>query len=341
MKPIRLPSTEARAGMVLSRDVRAGAMVLLAKGRLLTEQDVRLLRDQPASEVHAAELEPGDVHEDPAGLRLAAAASGEGVDVQPLSGGTLPLAARWRGIVEVDAAKLAALNAIDDLAVTTLPPEQIVTEGEVIARAKIVPFVTREERIAQAERAAAGGVISIRRFVPLKVAAVVEDRLDAASLDKFRRDFDEKVRFFGSTLLPPALCSSDAESIAGALRQSIVDGAQLVLVAAGRAMDPLDPALVGLAKAGGKLLRNGIPAHPGALLWLGALNDVPVVGVPSCGVASKPTALDQLLPRLFAGERASRELMVALGAGGMITRDNAFRLPPYRRPGARGELDPS
>jgi formylmethanofuran dehydrogenase subunit E len=74
-------------------------------------------------------------------------------------------------------------------------------------------------------------------------------------------------------------------------------------------------------------------------LWLGAIGETQVVGVPSCGIASKATALDLLLPRLFTGERPTKGDLAALGAGGLLTRESAFRLPPYRRQGARGELD--
>jgi molybdopterin biosynthesis enzyme len=125
------------------------------------------------------------------------------------------------------------------------------------------------------------------------------------------------------------------------LRAVLAAGAQLILVAAGRAMDPLDPALQALDRAGGRLLKHGIAAHPGALLWLGVIGEAAVIGVPSCGIASRATALDLLLPWLFTGERPSRERLAALGTGGMLTRESAFRLPPYRRPGARGELDPA
>jgi hypothetical protein len=324
MKPY---SGKAREGLVLARNHGA-----LPKGKLLAAHELE------GQDVHAIELEPGDLHEDPAAQRLARAVSGENVEVQPPHGGTLPIASRLRGVLRVNAARLAELNAIDDLAVMTLPDGQIVTEGETVARAKVVPFVTTEARVAQAEQIARGGLISVRRFVPLNVAAVVEDRLDAETLAGFRRDFSEKVNFFGGTLLAPVLARGDEDSIAAALRECIDRGAQLVLVAAGRAMDPLDPALLGLARASGTLVRFGIPAHPGALLWLGAIGTVPIVGVPSCGVASKPTALDMLLPLLFTGAPPSRELLVSLGAGGLVTRDNSFRLPPYRRPAQRGEL---
>lgn len=342
MEPRRLSNAAAREGQVLSRDVRSGAAVLLSKGKLLTEADAAALRALPPLELHVLEPGEGDLHEDPAGRRLAAAVAGEGVEVQPPAGGTVPLAARWRGILEVDAARLAALNDLDDLAVATLPHEQIVVEGDLVARVKIVPFIIASERVRLAEELGRpGGLLSVRRFVPLRVAAVVEDRLDPETLARFRRDFEEKLRFFGSTLLPLSPSGGSAEALGESISAAIAGGAQLVLVAAGRAMDPLDPALIALERAGGRLLKNGIPAHPGALLWLGAIGEVAVVGVPSCGVLSRPTALDLLLPRLLTGEPPTRNRMVALGAGGMLTRESSHRLPPYRRPGPRGELEPA
>ena len=339
MKPARISTAEARKGLVLARDVRAGGATTLAKGRLLSEDDALLLRGLPAGELHVLELEPGDLHEDPAGNRLAAAAAGEGVAAQMPVGGAFPLLARKRGIVEVDAERLAQVNEIDDLMVTTLPPGQIVIEGEVVGRAKIIPFVSSEERIDGAEKAARPGLVRVRAFVPLRVVAVVEDRLEEPVLARFGRDFGEKVRFFGSELVSVDPSGGSADALAAALGKAVSSGAQLVVLAGGRPMDPLDPALQALERAGGRLVKHGIPAHPGALLWLGLLGGAAVVGVPSCGIASKATALDLLLPRLFTGEHPTRRDLAALGAGGLLTRESAFRLPPYRRPGARGELD--
>jgi hypothetical protein len=339
MKVARISTAEARKGLVLARDVRAGDATALARGRLLSEGDASLLRGLPAGDLHVVELEPGDLHEDPAGIRLAAAAAGEGVEAQKPAGGAFPLVARRRGILEVDAERLAQVNAIEDLIVTTLPHGQIATEGEVVARAKIIPFVTRTERVHRAEEAARPGLVRLRAFVPLRVVAVVEDRLEESALVRFGRDFGEKVRFFGSELLSVDPVGGSTEALAAALGNAVSRGAQLVVLAGGRPMDPLDPALQALERAGGRLVKHGIPAHPGALLWLGYLGEVPVVGVPSCGIASKATALDLLLPLLFTGEHLTRGDLAALGAGGLLSRESAFRLPPYRRPGPRGELE--
>ncbi|MFN2548508.1 MAG: hypothetical protein ABR567_13830, partial [Myxococcales bacterium] len=284
-------------------------------------------------ELSIVEIEAGDVHEDAAGRRLARAASGENIEVKPLNAGSWPLAARKRGLVEVDAARLAELNDSDDLAVVTLPHGQIVNEDEIAGRAKIVPFVTREEEIARAERI--GAVLNVRPFQRMRVAALVQENLDDASLEKFRAAFDEKVRFFGSELSTVKRVTGD---LAAALRETVSSGAQVVAMAGSKLMDPLDPVMRGLTQAGARVEKHGVPLHPGTLLWVATVDGAKVIGAPGCALFSKATAFDVLLARVLAGEKLSRKTLAQLGAGGLLTREMAFRFPPYRPGAPRGEL---
>ena len=58
---------------------------------------------------------------------------------------------------------------------------------------------------------------------------------------------------------------------------------------------------------------------------------VPVLGLPTCGAFSKATAAYLLLPRLLAGEPASRATIARMGHGGILTRAMRFRFPSYAR----------
>jgi len=330
MKPMNIPRGELpKPGQVLARGVGG-----LAKGAVLTDSDVARLRELPWKELHVVEMEPGDVHEDEAGRRVAHAAAGEGVAVQPLNAGSWPLVAKHRGLVEPDEARIAELNQIDDLALATLPRGQIAVENELVARVKIVPFVTRDERVRRAEEL--GPLLRVRPFLPARVAALVQEELDEAGLGKFRKAFEEKLAFFGSKLISVQRVPGD---LVAALRDCIAQGAQLVVMAGSKLMDPLDPVLQGLARAGAKIEKHGVPLHPGTLIWLARLNEVPVIGAPGCALFSRPTAFDVLLSRLLAGDLLTKAELASLGAGGLLTKEMAFRFPPYR-PGARGELDP-
>ena len=109
------------------------------------------------------------------------------------------------------------------------------------------------------------------------------------------------------------------------------EAVDVVLTAGGRSTDPGDPFFVALEAVGGRLIRRGVPAHPGSMLWLGRVRHTAVLGLPTCGAYSKATAADLLLPRLLTGEPPTLRTVSRLGHGGILTRDMRFRFPAYAR----------
>jgi hypothetical protein len=335
MKPQRLKRGEPIAeGLVLTRGVGS-----LGKGRRLSAADVRALADLPWTELQALELEPGDVHEAEAGQRLAAAAAGSGVEARPMEAGSFPLTARTRGLVEIDAARMASVNLVPDLALYSHPQHYLALEGEIVGRVKVVPFVTREERVTQAEQLAAGGLIRVRPFVPLRCSLLVQEELADESLQRARRAFEQKLGFFGSALQTARLVAGTADALARALREEEAAGAKVIVVAGSRSMDPGDPVLGALSAAGAVLVKHGVPVYPGTLLWLAWGNSAAIVGAPSCGIFSKVSSLDVVLPRLMTGERVEAAQLAELSAGGLIAPETSYRLAPYRKGLPRGQLE--
>lgn len=332
------------AGSILVHDVReANGAPGVAKGRRLDDGDVAHLARLPWEELHVLDLEPGDVHEDEAGRQLACVAAGEGIAVGPHSAGHWPLVATRRGIIHVSVGALHDVNAIEGLSVYTLFDGHVVSEGEPIARAKITPFAMPEEAMTRAAEVAraTNGLVSVRAFRSARVGAVVQESLaerNPSMIARFERALGEKVQWFGSELLPPTVVAARRDVVAAALRQQIEGGASVVVVAGTRAMDELDPAFLALADLGGKRLRHGVPAHPGSLFWIALLNGVPVLGLPTCGVFSEATVFDLVLPRILCGDDVRATDLAALGHGGFLTRDMAYRFPPYRPSQRRGEV---
>jgi hypothetical protein len=334
MKPHRLKKGDpVREGLILTRGVGS-----LPKGRELSAQDVRALDDLPWTELQVIELEPGDLHEAEAGQRLAAAAAGPGIEPRPMEAGSFPLAARTRGVLEVDTARLAQVNLVPDLALYTHPQGYVAVEGDVVGRAKVVPFVTRAEGVERAE-ALARGVARIRPFVPLQCSLLVQEQLAEDALARASRAFEEKLSFFGSTLREARLVAGSAEGLAQALRDEHAAGARVIVVAGSRSMDPADPVLGALPAAGAELVKHGVPVYPGTLLWVAQMGDVAIVGAPSCGIFNKVSSLDAVLPRIMTGAHASAEELAQLSAGGLIAPEVSFRLAPYRKGFPRGQLE--
>jgi molybdopterin biosynthesis enzyme len=133
--------------------------------------------------------------------------------------------------------------------------------------------------------------------------------------------------------------SPTPHAIADAFTSVAGDGAKIILVAGTKAMDALDPTFVALEQIGARLIRHGVPAHPGSLLWLADWQGVPIVGMPTCGLFAQATVFDLVIARLLTGERLQRRDLGRLAQGGFLTRDMAFRLPAYRAATERGAVE--
>ena len=334
-------AAEDLVGRIACHDVRdAGRQIAIAKGQTLDRAAAEQLLALPWEEVHLLELEPGDLHEEPAGSRLSSAAAGPGVEVKGYAGGQWTLAASRRGLLGVRREALQAVNALEGMSVFTLYDLQPVEAGETVAKAKITPLAMPEVLVKEAEERAwaAGGLVTVKEFLPRVVGAVARENLEPRQRQRFESSLTEKIDWFGSRLLPVRYAAADPASVTAEIEALLSEGAEIVVTAGAGSLDPLDPVFVGLARLGGRMERHGAPAHPGSLLWLAELRGRPVLGMPACGMFSQATTFDLILPRVLTGERVDASAMAGLGHGGLLSRDSAYRFPPYRKTGTRGEL---
>ncbi len=331
---------EALLGLILTTDLGKGED-RLRKGQILAREDVPRLLRLPWQELHLLEMEPGELHEEEAGRRLAKAVVGEGVVVREMSGGQWPLTAARKGILRVDAEGVDRVNDLEGCSFYTLYDRVVVAEGEPVARVKITPFAITARLIEEAEAIARSqqGLIRILPFRLFRVGAVVKETLEPEARQRFQAVLGEKLNWFGSTLLPVQYVHATSNAIAEAVEALRASGATLLLMAGANAMDPLDPIFLALEQLGARMEKHGVPAHPGSLLWLARLGERSVLGVPTCGMFSQATVFDLILPEILAGIPVERSTLTHLGVGGFLTRELAFRFPPYRDRAPRGEVE--
>jgi hypothetical protein len=334
-------SAERLVGWVLAHDVRDAAGALLGrKGERLDAASAARTVAGSREEVHFLEMEPGDLHEDPAGERVARAVAGAGVTVRDSSGGQWAIVAGKRGILRVATATLTAVNDLEGASVYTLFDGQVVDAGEVVARAKVTPLVIAEAVVREVEARArpVGGCVTVRAFERRPVGAVAPASLAPRARVRFEAVLREKLEWFGAPLARLAYAEAEAAALGRAVEDAVAAGARIVVIAGANALDPLDPVFAAIERIGGRLVRNGVPAHPGSLLWVARLGPVPILGMPGCGMFSQATLFDLLLPRLLTGETVGPEELAGYGHGGLLGREMAFRFPPYRAGRDRGTL---
>ncbi|MEO8743885.1 MAG: hypothetical protein ABI334_01210 [Candidatus Dormiibacterota bacterium] len=329
MKAVRLDGASATAGDIEGRVLVHDLGADLRKGTVLGSGHLDRVRQ--AREVHVVELEPGDLHEDEAARRLAAALSGPGLEAKPPVQSQARLVARHRGLVRVREDLVDAINSLGYISVFTLMDGQAVAEGEEIAGCKVTPVAVPGRLIEEAEQICRekGPVVELLSFRPLKTFVVATERLKPKARELFRAAVTAKLGWYGAEVLGVREVARTGEAVGSAYREALEAGAELVLFAGASAIDPLDPAYAELTRAGGRLLQLGAPMHPGSMLWLGRLHDVAVVGVASCAGFGRSSSLDLLLPFVFAYGRADAKDLLRLGHGGLIESAAGRRFPPY------------
>ena len=329
VRAVRLTAVSATADDIKGRVLVHDVSHELRKGSVLRPEDLEAVRR--ASEIHVVELEPGDVHEDVAAKRLAAALAGPGLEARPPVQSQARLIATRRGLVRVRGDLIDAINELGGVSVFTVMDGQAVAEGEEVAGCKITPVAVPGRVLDEAEAAIRdrGPVIELLNFMPLRTFVVATERLKPKARELFSSAVTRKLGWYGAEVLAVREVARTPEAVAAAYREAESMGAQLVLFAGASAIDPLDPAYAELVNVGGELLQVGAPMHPGSMLWLGRLPDAAVVGVASCAGFGRSSSLDLLLPFVFAYGRADAKDLLRLGHGGLIESGAGRRFPPY------------
>lgn len=330
LDPKHLGDPTTLVGVALAEEARIDGRRAFAKGHRLTASDVELL-DRLDAPVHAVRLDPGDVHEDDAGARLARAVAGDGMDIRGPAQSRYNLVATKKGLLRIDADRLRALNLLPGVAVYTLPDRMVTLPGKVLAGVKITPVAVPEATLSEAEVIARDGepIVRVLPFLPRLVGVVTTEAMKTGVRDRFRTNVERKIGWYGGSVLRFEEPAANPAAVAQAIAGLVADGADVVLAAGGNTIDPLDPTLLALPDVGAELLRLGAPAHPGSMFWIARAGDTPVINLASCSLYSQATTADLVLPWVMAGERVTRETLADLGHGGLLEKDMGWRFPPY------------
>ena len=305
------------------------------KGQVITKDDLPVLREMGKEHLSILELEPWEVHEDDAAHALCGVLKGERCAASQPEEGRITLKATVDGLLDYDAAMVHRVNEDPDWVLATLPPHRQVKAGQPVAGFRIRPLVMEKDRVDRAVQVASR--IDVFPFEPLKAGLVttgreiVEGRVEDAFADKFRG----KLSVFGGTLIGQRFSTDDSEMIADAIRAFIDEGADFVVCTGGMSVDPDDRTPGGIGLVAREIAFRGVPILPGAMLMLGwadpktggaGARDVALIGTPACAVHDERTALDCVMPFIFA-RRDPTPYIRRWGVGGLCERCSPCHWP--------------
>ncbi|HHX88039.1 MAG TPA: molybdopterin-binding protein [Firmicutes bacterium] len=328
--------TEKSVGKIICHDItkiEKGSFkgARFKKGHRITKEDVPVLLDLGKKHIYSIELEPGDLHEDDAGEKIAQLLAGSGLQLEGPSEGRLNLVSLQRGLLKVDIEQVKALNSIPDVIVSTIHTNSPVDAGEKVAGIKVIPLVVSEKIIRQVEQACPPDCppINVLPYRKVKLGVIITgyEIKQGRIKDGFAPVIKEKAAYYGLDEPPVIYVEDDAPWIASCIKQLLEKGCQMVIVTGGMSVDPDDVTPTGIKMAGAKLVKYGAPVLPGAMFMLAYLGETPVIGLPACAMYFRSTVLDVLLPRILAGEKISARHIAELGHGGLCRGCSSCRFP--------------
>jgi molybdenum cofactor synthesis domain-containing protein len=300
------------------------------RGHIIRQEDVPHLLDLGKRTVFVWEANGGEVHEDDCARRMAAMAPVAGAHYTEPAEGKVLLLADTRGMFRVDRALLREINSIGDLTIATLPDHYPVEPGARLASMRIVPLVTREEQMAQAEALCAEKpLLRLYPYGQRRAGLIItgSEIYSGRIKDKFEPVLRAKLEQYPCELVGVRVCDDDLDGIVSAAKSLLEAGADLLLFTGGMSVDPDDLTPTAIRQLGAEIVTHGVPAQPGNMTLVAYLGEVPVMGIPGAAISLPTTIFDVLLPQIFAGQRITKQELIELADGGLCQMCSACHWP--------------
>jgi molybdenum cofactor cytidylyltransferase len=314
---------KSSTGRVLCCTVfRPGGKKLLAKGHVISDEDIRILESEGMETIWVTELEEGEIGEDDAVCAVASEMGCGSFEIRLAAGGRANLMATENCCVLVDDELLKQINCTTSIAIATSLNFSYAVPGQRIATVKSAPFAVSKEQLD-----AINGILKERGPIlqarPVRTPSVGVLYTDPISGERARQLFEnimrQRLERFGVNANFVLACTEDENSVSRCLQHLLRSKPCVILVASTTApAGPEDIVGQAMVKVGCHIERFLAPVEPGNLLLLSYRDDVPIISAPGCFRSAKANVVDLILPPLLARYRVSGWEVACLGHGGLL-----------------------
>lgn len=313
------------------------------RGHIIREQDICHLQRLGKEHLFILEVKEDEMHEDDAAVSLANALMSEGVRAKGSpKEGKITIIAKQDGLLKINKNGLLRVNMLGDVMCATLHDSTIVKKGQTVAGTRAIPLVIKKSSVEQAVDICreTRGVISVKNIRKPKAGIVItgNEVYNGLITDAFAPIIEKKIKSLNGDIVGIYYAPDDEVVIEARLRDLISRGADLLITTGGMSVDPDDKTRFAIRRLGAKEITYGSAVLPGAMFLVAYLkNDrktcstlsegIPILGIPACGMYTRITIFDIILPRILAGERIGRKELAELGHGGLCMKCDVCFFP--------------
>lgn len=311
------------AGRILCCTIfKPGGRKLLAKGHVISAEDIQLLVSEGMEQVWVTQLEEGEIGEDQAVLSVASEMGCGCLEVRLAAGGRANLFATEDCCVLIDDDLLKQINCTASIVIATTSNFSYAKAGQRIATVKSAPFA-----VAQSQLEAVNAILRERGPIlqarPIRQPAVAILYSDPVAGDRARQLFENIMRQrldrFGITPSYVLSTLEEETAVARALQHLVRARPTCVLIASTTApAGPEDVVGRAMMRIESHIEKFLAPVEPGNLLLFGYKEEIPIVSAPGCFRSAKTNVVDLLMPPMLSRYRISGWELASLGHGGLL-----------------------
>lgn len=302
------------------------------KGHVVREQDIERLKRIGKEHLYLLEIKDDEMHENDAAIAMANALAGSGVELEgEPSEGKVNLIAGIDGLLKVKHHELTDFNFLGEVMCATLHNNYVVKKGQVLAGTRAIPLVVKKSIVEEAVKIAenAGAILSVKSIRKPKAGIVItgNEVYHGKIKDAFEPVITGKIKNLDGEIAGVHFAPDNAKFIEDKIKELIKAGANLIITTGGMSVDPDDVTRFAIKNLGVDELHYGSPVLPGAMFLVAYIGDIPILGIPACGMYASITVFDLVLPRVLAGEKIGRREIAELGHGGLCLKCKTCQYP--------------
>ncbi len=296
--------------------------VAFPKGHTVKEQDICHLMKLGKRHLYILDLDKTKVHEDQAVFELVRALAGQGVLYKDRpKEGKLELLAAHDGLLKINVDALIEFNMIPDVMCASIHTNTPVKKGGKLAGTRAIPLVIERAVLDKALDIATLNqpIFEVKKYKKAKARLIVtgSEVFNGLIKDKFEPIVRKKMLSYGSELVESIILPDDQDTISRTLKEYLAKDTDIIITTGGMSVDPDDITRFAIKDAGVDKLFYSAAVLPGAMFQLAYKGEIPIVGIPACGLYHEITVFDLVLPRLLAGEKPDNRDMAKLAHGGL------------------------
>lgn len=317
-------SVDNAVGMILCHDMTQildGVKTTpFRKGHIIQKEDIEHLKNMGKFHIYVWDSKKGYIHESDGATIMLKSSVGKNILNTDVKEGKIDLIAECDGIVRIKKEALFELNMLDNICYSTIHGNRIVRKGDKIAGMRVIPLVIDEKTMDNFKKIANQNypIIEVEPFKKSKMGIVITgNEIKTGRIkDGFEPVLRKKANMYNSEVVDVIFSGDDTTYIVNAIKCMIEKGANLVAVTGGMSVDPDDTTPDAIKELKGEVITYGTPVLPGAMFMLSYVNDVAIVGLPSCVMYKNASIFDLVVPRLLCGEKMKKEDIAKMGYGG-------------------------